>query len=75
MPHASASVPLRGNQETESYRVYLDCLVVEDITVCSYVTHDDRCPFDDIALYSGWLACGSSLTYPRLSERVMQQFG
>ena len=40
----------------------------------AYVTHHETYPFDDIALYSGWLAYGSSLTYPLPPERVMRQF-
>ncbi|XP_050889925.1 uncharacterized protein LOC127095253 [Lathyrus oleraceus] len=41
----------------------------------SYVNHCETQPFDDIVLYSGWLACGSRLTAPYLPECVTRQFG
>ena len=30
--------------------------------------------YDDIVLYSGWLACGSHLTSRYLSERIIRHF-
>lgn len=41
----------------------------------TYVDHRVTRPFDNIVLYSGWLACGSRLTFPHLPECVMRQFG
>lgn len=75
MPCDSAFAPLRGRQETKLFRVYLDCLVVEDIHFYIYVDHRETRPFDDIVLYSRWLSCGSRLTYPHMPESVMHQFG
>ena len=72
---AFAFVSLRENQTTDPYRVYLDRLVVEDIQFHTYVDHRETRPFDDIVLYFRWLACGSHMTYPHLSECVMRQFG
>ncbi|XP_050877097.1 uncharacterized protein LOC127080851 [Lathyrus oleraceus] len=40
----------------------------------NYVDYRETRPFDEIMLYSGWLACGSRLTAPHLHERVMCQF-
>ena len=65
---------LRGNQATEPFRVYVDCLVVEDIHFNNYIDHRQTMPFDEMMLYSGWLAYGSRLTAPHLDERVMRQF-
>ncbi|XP_050908477.1 uncharacterized protein LOC127122130 [Lathyrus oleraceus] len=41
----------------------------------NYVDHRETQPFDDIVLYSGWLACRSRLTAPHLPERMMRKFG
>ncbi|XP_050876949.1 uncharacterized protein LOC127080681 [Lathyrus oleraceus] len=40
----------------------------------SYVDHRETRPFDDIVLYSRWLACGSYITACHLLERVIRQF-
>lgn len=40
----------------------------------SYVDHYETHPFGDIVLYSGWLACGSHLTFPHLPKHVMRRF-
>lgn len=74
MPHASAFALLRGNQAIKPFQVYLDCLVAEDMHFNSYVDHREMRPFDDIVLYSGCLASGSSLTFPHLPDHVMRQF-
>lgn len=74
MPHATTFAPLRGNQATESFRVYLDRLVIDDMHFNNYVDYRETWPFDEIMLYSGWLACGSRLTAPHLHECVMCQF-
>lgn len=73
MSHLSAFSPLRGNQETKPFRVYLDCLVVEDMHFNSYIDHSEMRSCDDILLYSGWVTCGSQLTFPHLPKRVMRQ--
>ncbi|XP_050878282.1 uncharacterized protein LOC127082097 [Lathyrus oleraceus] len=75
MPHATAFSSLRGNQEIKSFRVYLDRLVAEDMHFNNYVDHRETRPFDDIVLYSRWLACISRLAAPHLPERMMWQFG
>lgn len=54
--------------------MYLDCLVAEDMHFNNHVDHYNTRPFDDIMLYSGWLTCGSRLTFPYLPKRVMRQF-
>lgn len=51
--HATAFFPLRGNQATEPYRVYLDRLVVEDMNFNIYVDHRETRPFDEIVLTTG----------------------
>lgn len=50
---ATAFSPLRVNQTTESFKVYLDYLVVEDIHFNSYVDHRQTQPFNNIMLYYG----------------------
>lgn len=71
----AAFSPLRGNQEIETFRVYLYHLVAEDIHFHAYADHREMHLFDSIALYSWWLACGSRLMYPHLSECVIWQLG
>ncbi|MCI57933.1 serine/threonine-protein phosphatase 7 long form-like protein, partial [Trifolium medium] len=52
----------------------MDRLLSHDITWTPYEDHRDVCPFDNIALYSGWIRCGPTrIRY--LPERVLQQFG
>ncbi|KAI5401901.1 hypothetical protein KIW84_066387 [Lathyrus oleraceus] len=69
------------NQETDPFRVYLDHLVTKDMHFNSYIDHLHTRPFDEIVLYSGWLACGSDrdfgsrLPAPHLPECVIWQFG
>lgn len=41
----------------------------------SYVDHRETRLFEEIVLYSGWLACGSCLTTPHLPECVIRNFG
>ncbi|XP_058774394.1 uncharacterized protein LOC131648676 [Vicia villosa] len=74
MPHARAFVPLRGNQVPDPYRNYLNRMFVEDTRYDCYVAHRDTVPWDDGALYSGWLACSSTIIVRYFSERVMRQF-
>lgn len=59
---------------TESYYVYLDFLIAENIHFHSYVTHRETRLLEDITFYSGWLACSSLMMYPHLPEPAMQQF-
>ncbi|CAL5202105.1 unnamed protein product [Lathyrus oleraceus] len=66
MLYASAFTLLKGNQVIKSFKLYLDCLVAEDMHFNNYVDHRETQPFNDIVLYSGWLACGSRLTFPHL---------
>ncbi|KAI5416015.1 uncharacterized protein LOC127073444 [Lathyrus oleraceus] len=75
MPRATVFYPLRGNQVTESFKVYLDYLVSEDMHFNNYVDHRQMQSFDEIVLYSRWLAYGSHITAPHLPERVMRRFG
>lgn len=74
MSRATAFAPLRGNQTLESFKVYLDRLVAKDMHFNSYVDHRETRPFDEIVIYSRWLACESRLTAPHFLERVMRQF-
>ncbi|XP_058783539.1 uncharacterized protein LOC131658223 [Vicia villosa] len=46
-----------------------------DIRYDCYAVHRETVPWDDIALYSRWLACSSTITVRYLPERVMRQFG
>ncbi|XP_058783614.1 uncharacterized protein LOC131658324 [Vicia villosa] len=73
-PRARAFIPLRGIQTVEPYRVYLDHIVAEDTRYDAYATHCETRLFDDIALFSGWLACSSTITVPYLPEHVIRQF-
>lgn len=50
-------------------------MIAEDIHFNTYVDHRETRPFDDIVLYSGWLASSSRLTFPHLPEHVMRQSG
>lgn len=72
MSRATAFTPLRGNQATKLFKVYLDRLVAEDMHFNNYVDHRETWPFDEIVIYSGWLACGSCLNVPHLPECVMR---
>lgn len=74
MSSVTAFAPLRGNQETKSFRVYLNRLVSEDTHFNKNVDHRETQPFDEIFLYSGWLTYRSRLTAPHLPECVMWQF-
>lgn len=71
---ATTFIPLRENPTIEPFRVYHDHLIIKDMHFNIYVDHLQTQPFDEIMLYSGWLACGSRLTAPHLPERVMWQF-
>ncbi|XP_050877791.1 uncharacterized protein LOC127081590 [Lathyrus oleraceus] len=49
-------------------------MVVDDIHLHSYIDHREMRSLNNITFYFGWLACGSRLMYPYLSEHVMPQF-
>ncbi|XP_058733870.1 uncharacterized protein LOC131605542 [Vicia villosa] len=72
---ACADDPLRGIQAIELFRVYIDRLVHEDIHLCSYIDYRVTIPFDEVALFTIWLARGIRKTTTYMSERVMRQFG
>lgn len=74
MSRVTTFAPLRGNHETEPFKVYLNRLVAEDMKFNIYVNHRETWPFDEIVLYSRWLTCGSCLTTSPLPEHVMRQF-
>ncbi|XP_050897477.1 uncharacterized protein LOC127104333 [Lathyrus oleraceus] len=74
MSRATSFSPLRGNPVTEPFRVYLDRLIADDMHFNSYSDHRETRPFDEIVIYFGWLACGSRLIAPHLTECGMRQF-
>ncbi|XP_058756174.1 uncharacterized protein LOC131629401 [Vicia villosa] len=47
----------------------------EDVRYDCYAKHHETVPFDEIALYSGWLAASSTVAVRYLPERVLRQFG
>ncbi|XP_058746036.1 uncharacterized protein LOC131618897 [Vicia villosa] len=65
----------RGNQHPDPYRRGLDRMAVEDIKYDCYAAHQETVPFDEIAMYSGWLAASSTIIVRYLLERVMWQLG
>lgn len=71
MPCATSFIPLRGNQAVEPFKFYLDRLVVDDMHF-NYVEHRHTQSFEEIVLYFRCLACGSRLTAPHFSERVIR---
>ncbi|XP_058746819.1 uncharacterized protein LOC131619772 [Vicia villosa] len=75
MPRAARYVLQRGNNAMDPYRVYLDRTVHGDIYWTSFIDYRHAIPFDRIALYSGWLACGTITMVRCLPERCMRQFG
>ncbi|XP_058763628.1 uncharacterized protein LOC131637083 [Vicia villosa] len=75
MPHARAFTPLRGNHMPDPYRSYHDRMAIEDTRYDYYVAYCGTVPWDDDALYSGWLAYRSTIIVRHLPERVMRQFG
>ncbi|XP_058727161.1 protein MAIN-LIKE 1-like [Vicia villosa] len=72
MSHARVFTSLRGNQMSNSYRRYLDCMAAEDIHYECYADHCEKVPFDEIALYSGWLASSLTIIVRYLPERVIR---
>lgn len=74
-PRVAAFASYRGNNVIESFQVYLDRTIADDIAFCIYRGHRETRQLDVISLYSEWLTCGSSLMYLYLHERVIHQFG
>ncbi|XP_058781486.1 protein MAIN-LIKE 1-like [Vicia villosa] len=64
MPRASTFSSFRGNQVSDPYRRGLDSTAADDVHYDCYAEHCETVPFDEISLYSRWLAL----------ERVMRQF-
>ncbi|XP_058775298.1 uncharacterized protein LOC131649556 [Vicia villosa] len=60
----------------DSCRIYEeDKMAAEDIRYDCYADHRDTVPWDEIALYFGWMACSWTNNVCYLPEHVMQQFG
>lgn len=74
-PRACTFAPYIRNQAIESFCVFIDISVADDICFFLYDDHCQNCPLDDIAFYYGWLAYGLRLMYPHLFEWVMRKFG
>ncbi|XP_058764066.1 protein MAINTENANCE OF MERISTEMS-like [Vicia villosa] len=75
MPRAARYVLQRGNNAVGPYRGYLDRTMHDDVTWRPFSDYTQVVPFDGISLYSGWLACGTSIMVRYLPERCMRQFG
>ncbi|XP_050920222.1 uncharacterized protein LOC127137843 [Lathyrus oleraceus] len=71
--HMSPSSSSRRRQVSHS-DISLPTSSSEDMHFNNYVDHRETRPFNNIILYSVWLACGSRLTFLHLPERVMRQF-
>ncbi|XP_058765318.1 uncharacterized protein LOC131638792 [Vicia villosa] len=61
MSRASVFSPRKGNQVTDPYRHALDRMTAEDIRYDSYTEYREAIPFDEISLYTGWLAASSTI--------------
>ncbi|XP_058750767.1 uncharacterized protein LOC131623761 [Vicia villosa] len=75
MTCARACVPLRANQVLKPYRHCFDRMADEDVRYDCYDDQHETVPWNDIALYSGWLVVSSTIIVRYLLERVMRQFG
>src|SRR3954463_10451402 len=75
MPRAARYALPRENDAVGPYHLYLDRTMHDDVTWRSFADYAQIVPFDDIALYSGWLACGTTIMAQYLPERCMRQFG
>ncbi|XP_058774801.1 uncharacterized protein LOC131649073 [Vicia villosa] len=75
LPRSARYVLQRGNKKVRPYRVDLDHTAHNDIQWTPFRDYGDVVPFDRIALYSGWLACGANSMVRYLPERCMRQFG
>ncbi|XP_058725574.1 uncharacterized protein LOC131596855 [Vicia villosa] len=74
MSRASRFIPRRGNQNPNPYRRGLDRMAAEDIRYDCYVAQRETVPFDEIALYSGWLAASSTIVVRYIPERIIRVF-
>ncbi|XP_058725576.1 uncharacterized protein LOC131596857 [Vicia villosa] len=75
MSHASHFIPRRRNQNPDPYRHGLDRMAAEDIRYVYYAAHQETVPFDEIALYSGWLAASSTIVVRYIPECIIRLFG
>src|SRR4051812_25804524 len=75
MPRAARYALQRGNDAVGPYRLYMDRTMHDDVTWRPFVNYAQIVPFDGIALYSGWLACGTGIMVRYLPEQCMRQFG
>ncbi|XP_058754452.1 uncharacterized protein LOC131627631 [Vicia villosa] len=75
MPRTARYVLQRGNNTVVPYHVYLERTVHKDIRWMPFTDYRDVVPFDRIALYSGWLVCGTNTMVRYLPERCIRQFG
>ncbi|XP_058759733.1 uncharacterized protein LOC131633040 [Vicia villosa] len=75
MSRGRAFIPLRGNPVSDPYRSYFDRMGVKDVQYNCYANHYKTLPFDNITLYSRWLAFSSTIIVSYLPECVMWQFG
>ncbi|XP_058783090.1 uncharacterized protein LOC131657742 [Vicia villosa] len=75
LPKATRYILQRGNNAVLPYRVYLGRTTHDDIRWTSFTDYRVVVPFDRIALYSGWLACGANTMVRYLPEWCMRQFG
>ncbi|XP_058746234.1 protein MAIN-LIKE 1-like [Vicia villosa] len=72
MPCARVYILFSGNQVSDPYKHSFDCMAAEDIRYNRYATHRETVAWDDVALYSGWLAASSTIDVCYLPERVMR---
>jgi hypothetical protein len=66
--------PTKGKTNDKVAQLPIDWILPHEITWRPYEDYTDVTPFDDVALYFGWIKSGP--TKGRyLSERVMRYFG
>src|SRR4051812_23280879 len=55
---------------------HFECATMHgDVTWRPFADYAQVVPFDGVAIYSGWLACGTGIMVRYLLERCMRQFG
>ncbi|XP_058772470.1 uncharacterized protein LOC131646457 [Vicia villosa] len=74
MPRTARYVLQRGKNAVGPYRVYQDRTVHDDIRWTPFTDYRHVVPFDRIALYFGWLACGTNTMVRYMPKRCMRQF-
>jgi hypothetical protein len=67
-------MPCASKVKIDGFRRQLDRMRAEDACWTPYADRRANHPFDDRALFAGYLSCGD-LIYRYLPERVMRQFG